>query len=96
MDPASKAAPIATPEVEERDTIFLADYVRPLEIGVFASEYGVEQRVAFDVVIEVARSPALRDDRVEHVISYDEIVQAIETLATGPRIQLLETFAERL
>ncbi|MEL6337024.1 MAG: dihydroneopterin aldolase [Pseudomonadota bacterium] len=96
MDPASKAAPIATPAVEERDTIFLADYVRPLEIGVFASEYGVEQRVAFDVVIEVARSPALRDDRVEHVISYDEIVQAIETLATGPRIQLLETFAERL
>lgn len=96
MEPAAKAVPSAAPDVEERDSIFLTDYVRELEIGVYASERGVTQRVRFDVTVEVTRSPALRDDRVEHVVSYDEIVQAIESIATGPRIQLLETFAERL
>ncbi|MEL6198236.1 MAG: dihydroneopterin aldolase, partial [Pseudomonadota bacterium] len=99
MDRAATPAPVgvALPrDIEERDTIFLTDYVREMEIGVYASERGVTQRVSFDITVEVARSPALRDDRVQHVISYDEIVQAIETVATGPRIQLLETFAECL
>ncbi|MEM7498022.1 MAG: dihydroneopterin aldolase [Pseudomonadota bacterium] len=81
---------------EPNDRIFLDGYVRSVEIGAYASEVGVEQRLSFDVSVEVARAMAHRDDRVGRVINYDEIVEAIETLASGPRMQLLETFAERL
>ncbi|MEL6767756.1 MAG: dihydroneopterin aldolase [Pseudomonadota bacterium] len=86
----------AAEAAEPNDRIFLTGYVKSLEIGAYASEVGVEQRLQFDVAVEVARAMAHRDDRVGRVINYDEIVDAIETLANGPRIQLLETFAERL
>lgn len=78
------------------DRIFLANYVRPVEIGAYAEEMGVTQRLRFDLVLEVTRNTALFEDRVGRVINYDDLIGAIETLATGERITLLETFAERL
>lgn len=86
------------PEVAEtaHDRIFLEGYVRALEIGAYSAERGVEQRLLFDVTLEVARPGGPVDDRVERVINYDTIVEAIEELANGPRITLVETLAERL
>ena len=78
------------------DRIFLLDYVRAVEVGAYAEEVGVTQRLRFDIVLEVTRNTAHIDDRVGRVINYDDLVEAIEKLATGPRINLLETFAERL
>ncbi|MCL5776743.1 dihydroneopterin aldolase [Limibaculum sp. FT325] len=78
------------------DRIFLLDYLREIEIGAYAEEVGVTQRVRFDIVLEVTRNTAHIDDRVGRVINYDDLVDAIETIAQGPRITLLETFAERL
>jgi dihydroneopterin aldolase len=78
------------------DRIFLLDYVRAVEIGAYAEEVGVTQRLRFDIVLEVTRNTAHIDDHVGRVINYDDLVQAIEDLANGPRITLLETFAERL
>lgn len=78
------------------DRIFLANYVRPVEIGAYAEEVGVTQRLRFDLVLEVTRNTAHVDDRVGRVINYDDLIGAIEALAVGPRITLLETFAERL
>ena len=78
------------------DRIFLSNYVRDFEIGAFSEEHGVTQRVRFDVTVEVARNTAHIDDTVPRVVSYDEIVNAIEELIAGARINLLETFAERL
>ncbi|MEO0821304.1 MAG: dihydroneopterin aldolase [Pseudomonadota bacterium] len=78
------------------DRIFLTDYVHEMEIGAYREEFGVRQRVAFDVTVEVSRNTAHLDDRVERVMNYDTIVRAIAELAEGPRIQLLETLAERL
>ena len=78
------------------DRIFLSNYVRAFEIGAFAEEHGVTQRVRFDVTLEVARNTAHIDDTVPRVVSYDEIVSAIEDLIAGDRINLLETLAERL
>lgn len=74
--------------------IFLADHMVPVEIGVFPDEYGVSQRLRFDVEVEVDGPP--EQDRVDDVVSYDTIVEGIETIAAGPRLQLLETFAEAL
>ena len=78
------------------DRIFLSNYVRDVEIGAFAEEHGVTQRVRFDVMLEVTRNTAYIDDTVPRVVSYDDLVSAIEELIAGPRINLLETFAEHL
>ncbi|MBK0400620.1 dihydroneopterin aldolase [Limibaculum sp. M0105] len=86
----------AGPQDKIADRIFLLDYTREIEIGAYAEEVGVTQRVRFDVVLEVTRNTAHIDDRVGRVINYDDLVDAIETIARGPRITLLETFAERL
>lgn len=79
-----------------RDRIFLSNYVRSFEIGAFAEERGVTQGVRFDVVLEVTRNTAHIDDKAARVVSYDDLVNAIETLIAGPRINLLETVAEQL
>lgn len=92
------AKPGQAPDTAEAraDRIFLLDYMRPMEIGAYRAEHGVEQRIVFDVVLEVVSPTGPVDDRVERVINYDDIVEAIEDLATGPRLALLETLAERL
>ena len=35
------------------DYILVRDYVREIEIGAFQSEYGIQQRVSFNVILEV-------------------------------------------
>lgn len=78
------------------DRISVRDYVCRAEIGAFASERGVTQRLRFNVVLEVAHHAAARDDDVDQVVSYDMIIKAIERLLTDERVDLLETLAERL
>lgn len=77
-----------------QDVIFLRGYRKEIEIGVLEEEHGVRQSLAFDVELEVAPPPA--SDDVAEVVSYVALVEAIEAVADGPRLQLLETFAERL
>jgi 7,8-dihydroneopterin aldolase/epimerase/oxygenase len=78
------------------DRISLRDYVRMAEIGAYACERGVEQRLRFNVVLEVTHHAAAHDDDVDQVVSYDMIVEAIDRLLSRERLDLLETLAERL
>lgn len=78
------------------DRISVRDYTRQVEIGAFRSERGKRQRIRFNVVLEVSRHTAARDDDVDKVISYDLIVEAIEAQLSTERINLLETLAERI
>ena len=80
----------------QADRIFLRGYTREVEIGAYNTEVGVTQRVQFDIVLEVTRNTAHIDDQVGRVINYDDLIEAIDGLIAGPRIKLLETFAERL
>ncbi|MEM7057196.1 MAG: dihydroneopterin aldolase [Pseudomonadota bacterium] len=89
--------PLAVPGTDvPADKIFLSNYVREIDIGAYAEERGVLQRVRFDVTLEVARNTAHIDDNQFRVVSYDDLVGAIEALIDGPRMNLLETFAEAL
>lgn len=90
------ADPLAGIDMQPPDRVFLSNYVRAVEIGAYAEERGVTQKLRFDVVVEVTRNTAHIDDRPARVVNYGDIVDAIETLIAGPRINLLETFAERL
>ena len=86
----------ATAKGAPLDRISVRDYERAVEIGAFQSERGVEQRIRFNVVLEVSRHDAARNDDVDKVISYDTITEAIELQLTTERINLLETLAERV
>lgn len=86
----------ATAKGDPADRIAVRDYTRDVEIGAFQAERGVTQRVRFNVVLEVARHSAAATDDVDQVLSYDTIVEAIETELAHERINLLETLAERI
>jgi len=86
----------ATAKGAPLDRISVRDYEREVEIGAFQSERGVQQRIRFNVVLEVSRHNAAQDDDVDKVISYDTITEAIENQLTTERINLLETLAERV
>lgn len=78
------------------DRVFVRNYVREMEIGAYADERGCTQRVRFDITLELGRGAAPHGDDYTRVINYEDLVEAIETLARGPRVNLVETFAERL
>ena len=65
-------------------------------IGVHAHEQDGRQRLRVDIeaAVEPPRDP-LADD-VRQVVSYARFVEETRALADGPRIALLECFAERL
>ncbi|MEM6932609.1 MAG: dihydroneopterin aldolase [Pseudomonadota bacterium] len=93
---ATASIPEKKADADPPDRIFLSDFIHEVEIGAYAEEHGVTQRLRFDITLEVARNTAHLDDRVGRVINYDDLVNAIHKLTEGERINLLETFAERL
>lgn len=82
--------------MEPRDRIFLSNHIRDFEIGAYPDEFGVTQRVRFDIMLDVRRFEITDDDEVASIVSYDLIVESIDALIDGPRIKLVETLAERL
>lgn len=92
--PLARAEATAGPDPLDR--ISVRDYVRDVDIGAFQSERGVTQRLRFNVVLEVAATAAAETDDVDQVLSYDTITDAIEEELETERMNLLETFAERI
>ena len=88
---ADEAGPI-----QPLDRIFVRDLVREVEIGVHPQEYGVSQRLRFSIEVDVERLPGQVEDDFGQVINYEHLANAIDRIAAGPRVKLLETFAERL
>jgi dihydroneopterin aldolase len=92
--PEERAAASAT--TDPRDRISLRDHVVDVDIGAFQKERGHRQRVMFNVVVEVRPAPSPLNDDVDRILSYDRIVEAIESELLGERLNLLETLAERV
>ena len=78
------------------DHILVRDYVREIDIGAFQSEYGVKQRVSFNVILEVNTDNYPMHDNVDLVLSYDNIIEIIEDEIGQKRVALLETLAEQI
>ena len=78
------------------DHILVRDYVKEIEIGAFQSEYGVKQRVSFNVILEVDTDNYPMHDNVDLVLSYDNIIEIIEDEIGQKRVALLETLAEHI
>ena len=82
--------------IARSNAIFVRDYVIDCNIGVYAEEKGVTQKVR--LTIEASLSPdvrSLRDD-MDEVPSYTHLIDAVHASMEGGHINLVETFAERI
>ncbi len=74
----------------------MRDWVLDCNIGVYAEEKGVTQKVRLTVEAELAPDVrSVRDEMVE-VPSYTELIDAVTAIAAEGHINLVETFAERI
>ncbi len=78
------------------DTIFVRDYVVDCNVGVYAEEQGVTQKLRFTVEARLASDIFSLNDEMAEVPSYADIIDCIDALARGGHINLVETFAERI
>lgn len=87
---------VAMPIDGVHDRLSLRDHVVEVEIGAFQAERDMTQRIAFDIVVEVAAPESDLEDDVDRILSYDRLTWAIEHELAAERLNLLETLAERV
>lgn len=78
------------------DRLSLRDHIVTAEIGAFQHERGREQRLRFNVVVELLPQDRPGDDDVDRILSYDLLTEAIAAELGAERLNLLETLAERV
>lgn len=78
------------------DCIFVRDYVIDCNIGVYAEEKGVTQKVRLTVNAYLAADVVSRRDEMVEVPSYTDIIDAITEITSKGHINLVETLAERI
>lgn len=95
-DKSAKLRRAAAKSRQIGDRIFVRDFIVDCNVGVYAEEQGVTQRVRFTVEARLARDVFTVDDNMADVPSYADIIDFIVALARGGHINLVETFAERI
>src|SRR5690242_9530936 len=95
-DKSAKLKRSAAKSREIGDTIFVHDFVVDCNVGVYAEEQGVTQKVRFTVEARLGKDVFSIDDEMAEVPSYADIIDIIVALARGGHINLVETFAERI
>lgn len=84
------------PENLGRDCIFLKDWVIDCNIGVYAEEKGVTQKVRLSIDAYLAPNVRASNDDMETVPSYTDMIDAVNDITSRGHINLIETFAEEL
>jgi dihydroneopterin aldolase len=82
--------------VAEHNAIFVRDYVVDCNIGVYAEEKGVTQKVRISVDADLSADVRSFDDDMAEVPSYTDLIDAVHASMEGGHINLVETFAERI
>jgi dihydroneopterin aldolase len=88
------SSPQAMPHTE--DKIFVKDYVKDANIGVYAEEKGVTQQIRLSVDAFLAPGVVSTVDEMVEVPSYTDIIDAIDHLIGRGHINLVETLAEEI
>lgn len=81
---------------DQPDCIFVRDYVIDCNIGVYAEEKGVTQKVRLSIDAALHPDVRAKQDEMEEVPSYTDILDAIEKITATGHINLVETFAEQI
>lgn len=93
---APAASIVATKGPLSGDCIFVRDYVIDCNIGVYAEEKGITQKVRLTVKCYLAANVQARQDEMAEVPSYTDIIDAIAATTSTGHINLVETLAERV
>ncbi|WP_295558451.1 dihydroneopterin aldolase [uncultured Hyphomicrobium sp.] len=94
--PIQAYATTKAPEALGRDCIFIKDWVIDCNIGVYAEEKGVTQKVRLSIDAYLAPNVRAAQDDMETVPSYTDIIDAVNDLTSGDHINLIETLAEAI
>jgi 7,8-dihydroneopterin aldolase/epimerase/oxygenase len=94
MDRGKKPV-LAIPEGSP-DSIFVSDWVIDCNIGVYAEEKGVTQKVRLTVNARLAPTVRSVRDEADEVVSYTDIMDAVTAITSRGHINLVETFAEEI
>lgn len=82
--------------MEQPDRIHLRDYIVDADIGAFQTERGHDQRLRFNLTVELATPVSGVNDEVDRILSYDILLGAIAAGLADQRYNLLETLAEKI
>lgn len=91
-----EARSLATAPDAFRDRISLRDHLVEADIGAFQKERGLQQRLRFNIVVEVRPVTEPLEDDVDRILSYDKLTEAVALELAAERLALLETLAERV
>ncbi|WP_414832046.1 dihydroneopterin aldolase [Afifella sp. YEN Y35] len=84
---------------EGADLVFVSEFVLPVRIGAYQRERHGPQQVRFDMTVATqprAAPPAGEPVKLEDVLSYDALTDAIETIVAEGHFDLVETLAEKI
>jgi 7,8-dihydroneopterin aldolase/epimerase/oxygenase len=76
--------------------ILIRDLIVLCEIGVFPHEHDKTQRVRINATLVLKDGNHPIEDKLSATVSYGDIIDQIQAMATGRRINLVETLAERV
>lgn len=82
--------------MEQPDRIHLRDYILAADIGAFQVERGHQQRLRFNLTVELGAPVKGVNDEVDRILSYDVLIAAIAAGLADQRYNLLETLAEKI
>jgi dihydroneopterin aldolase len=94
--PGERPATAKAPDSLGRDCIFLKDWVIDCNIGVYAEEKGVTQKIRLTVDAFLAPAVRAADDNMDTVPSYTDIIDAVNDITGAGHINLIETLAEAI
>lgn len=83
-------------DVAQCDRIFVRDLVLDCELGVYAEEKGVTQKVGFSIIAAVSPEASSISDEISEVPSYDDLIKIVKSIMSNGHINLVETIAERI
>ncbi len=76
---------------------FIRDLILPAQIGVYAHEQGVPQRIRVNVDAWTDDDPATDGvDRLDRVLNYERLRDAVHQAVDAGHVKLTETLAERV
>lgn len=76
--------------------VFAKDFIVDAHIGVHDHEKGRTQPLRVSCIVTLKQSTACHSDNINDTYSYADIVDSIQGLASGPHIELVEHFAEKI
>lgn len=93
---ASEITPLPRSASAPRRRVFVRDLKLDAYIGVYEHEQGAPQPVRIDIDLDVIEPADPTGDRLEDVVCYNRLTQAIKAMIAEGHIKLVETLAERI